>query len=169
MAKSEAYEAFKSRRRREFDCRHAGRTTATQQKLLRVHLRHFLVTVGADIESGRRQVEAHEENELLDVHENTALRDFAVEQKRLAVDREKTRAQRHRSACVIQSFVRRCSKLRENAATEGEVELPSTSILIALEIEKPVAPPANPVSLLPLMFTCLRSTRLELLLYLRMK
>ncbi|KAE9007433.1 hypothetical protein PF001_g11556 [Phytophthora fragariae] len=155
MTKRETYEEFKARRRQEFDSQHAGRSTASQQKLLRVHLRHFLATVGAEIDPGWRQVEAcrsvgiPEERDQTNDDENTAVVSFAVRQKRLAVEREKSRAQRHRSAHVIQKFVRRCSKLRKNAAIEGKLELPSTSILIALEVEKPVAPPMNPIVIAP--------------------
>ncbi|KAG3166960.1 hypothetical protein PC128_g19587 [Phytophthora cactorum] len=147
MAKTtagETYEAFKARKREEFDTRYAGRTQVTQQNLLRVHLRHFLLTVGAEVDHERRRLGdctdfVNQKENADEIHE---FRSFASEQRRLAVDREAAKAKRQRSAQTIQKFVRRRRHpvLREGASIRDEEELPSTSVLIPLEVKKTVVP-----------------------------
>ncbi|KAG7381315.1 hypothetical protein PHYPSEUDO_006201 [Phytophthora pseudosyringae] len=149
MAKNvadETYEAFKARKRKEFDARHAGRAQTTQRQLLRVHLQHFLLTVGATVGRERLRLGEHkhlvsrEEKDHTTAGKGNESQSFANEQKRLAVAREAAIAKRHQSAHVIQSFIRR---RRHSARIQDAVienELSSTSVLIPLEIEKPVAP-----------------------------
>ncbi|GMF60554.1 unnamed protein product [Phytophthora fragariaefolia] len=149
----ETYEAFKARKQLQFRSRYSGHRTDTQQKLLRVHLRHFLLTVGAEIHRGRSQDETHKDpntsEDKKEADEVAAFQSFAIEQQRLAVEREKARALRHRSARVLQSFARGISALREKAAID--LELPSTSIMVESETEKPMlAPLANPIVIAPL-------------------
>ncbi|KAL4156342.1 hypothetical protein PRNP1_005373 [Phytophthora ramorum] len=141
----ETYEAFKARRRREFDTRHAGQTEATQQKLLRVHLRHFLLTVGTNVAQERQRTGACSDTAKDNAGGASKTESFASEQKRVAVAREAAKAQRHRSARAIQYFVRRRirSVQRGAVADEDEEELPSTSVLIAVKIERPAEPLAK--------------------------
>ncbi|KAK1931276.1 hypothetical protein P3T76_013032 [Phytophthora citrophthora] len=132
----ETYEAFKTRKGREINSRLAGRTQATKQKLLRVHLQHFLVTIGDEIEQRRRRNEPH-----LDVPKHNEYDDsnriFANEQKQLAIAREAAKAERNRSATRIQKFVRRRQYSRDKVA-ENEEELLSTSVLIPMMSENQV-------------------------------
>ncbi|GMF26235.1 unnamed protein product [Phytophthora lilii] len=137
---SETYAAFKARKHQEFDRHYAGRTLATQQQLLRVHLRHFLLTVGAEV--GDKRAEAKPLSDRFKhndakVGEIGASGNFASVQKRLAVDREAAKAARQRSARTIQNFVRH---YRRSVACENEKELPSTSVLVPTTTESLVAP-----------------------------
>ncbi|KAL3662403.1 hypothetical protein V7S43_012730 [Phytophthora oleae] len=140
----ETYEAFKARKWQEIRTRLAGRTQATKQKLLRVHLQHFLLTIGAEVEQQRRRIKPdqnvvyHKELVFSKADANDASRSFANEQKRLAIAREAAKAVRYRSATTIQNFVRHRLMLRDNKIAENEEELPSTSVLIPLTPENQV-------------------------------
>ncbi|KAF4044773.1 hypothetical protein GN244_ATG03000 [Phytophthora infestans] len=138
----ETYEAFKARQQREFNTRHAGQSQTTQQKLLRVHLRHYLLTIGAEV--GHEQQQTEDCKDLVNLKEDVnGINEFAREQKRRAIEREAAKAKRKHSAQVIHKF------LRPHIRNKDEIELPSTSVLIPLEVEKAVAPLQSTTELVP--------------------
>ncbi|CEG38176.1 uncharacterized protein PHALS_08264 [Plasmopara halstedii] len=130
----ETYEAFKTRKQNEFYIRHVNYPSTTQRKLLQVHLRHFLLTIGntidrewsRDCKKMATQVNKEKDNERA---EKTA--------SLVAVSREKSEVKRHQKARVIQRFVRqyRSQELVQVASFENEIELQSTSKMIAMEKE----------------------------------
>jgi hypothetical protein len=150
-AGGESYKAFKARARLEFRSRHAGRAQAVQQRLLRLRLRHFLLTVGAAVDQKQRpqgtedDVVNHEAHAGINFDGDISAHTFAVEQKRLAVAREAARAKRHRSARALQRFFRHCRSLM----LRDEQELLSTSVLVAMVTEQPAATRATTTAIGP--------------------
>ncbi|RLN92020.1 hypothetical protein BBJ28_00008462 [Nothophytophthora sp. Chile5] len=136
----ETYEAFKARALREFDGRHAGRPLQARQRLLRVHLRHFLLTVGVEIDGEQRRdkgcaAREQQEGDKAKVDEAATTRAFFTEQKRLALTREAARASRQKSARILQRFFHshRRMIMTGDAVNHSEVELLSSSEFIAIE------------------------------------
>ncbi|KAG7394205.1 hypothetical protein PHYBOEH_005544 [Phytophthora boehmeriae] len=133
------YEAFKARKHQEFDQQHGGKPHHAQQKLLRVHLRHFLLTMRSQLDGDELQTGI-----CTDSDKKQSDRAFLSEQKRLAIAREMLRAERQRAARVLQSFLRR----RLATKILHEKELPSTSEFVAVPRERKAAvlPDARPIA-----------------------